>query len=404
MLRQVAQVFADEEITLEEGLRWSLAAIAPIMIWDEEYWYTLQVRQLQSVREAGLLAHLPIYVNSLGILATWRGDFATAASLIAEFGAIAEATGTRFSPYADQLPSPARARAARRRRRRADGVTRRREPGGRICVVHALHAAGRAAPALGRRRTAAGLGTGTRESLTRPGPRQGDTSSMSCAAAQSLSVGPAGSARIDRDVQQIVTEQAALRRVATLVARGVCHEELFAVVSQELARLAGADAAALLQFEPDETITLRAAVRSLLRHIALPVGAEVMPDRLPAYVETTAYFVVAEALTSVVKHARAIGATVHAAVRTERWNSRSATTARAAPTPGAAPGSPASPIASRASTAPSPSPAHQEQERPSQSRPRARLRLRRVEPLLNSEHERGGPPPEGQTDGKETPS
>jgi hypothetical protein len=70
MLRQVAQVFAEEEITLEEGLRWSLAAIAPIMIWDEEYWYTLQVRQLQSVREAGLLAHLPIYVNSLGILAT----------------------------------------------------------------------------------------------------------------------------------------------------------------------------------------------------------------------------------------------------------------------------------------------------------------------------------------------
>jgi hypothetical protein len=29
--------------------------------------------------------------------------------------------------------------------------------------------------------------------------------------------------------------------------------------------------------------------------------------------------------------------------------------------------------------------------------------LRRVEPLLNSEHERGGPPPEGQTGRKETP-
>jgi signal transduction histidine kinase len=317
---------------------------------------------------------------------------------------------------------------------------------------------------------------------------------------------------IDRDAHQLVAEQAALRRVATLVARGVCQEELFAVVNTELARLVRADAAALLRFEPDETITLlagwnaagapvpagerepvtaalrrlrdtarpvrfgpadvpltgpfiaeirrlgirasvavpihvdgrvwgismaasqrpepfpaatetrmveftelvataisnahshaelaasraravaaadesrrqiqrdlhdgaqqrlvttilnlklaaamleqtnhpaaaivndalesaehadaelrelvcgimpaalrhgglRAAVGSLLRHIALPVGAEVMPDRLPVHVETTAYFVVAEALTNVVKHARATRADVCAAVR-----------------------------------------------------------------------------------------
>ena len=60
---------------------------------------------------------------------------------------------------------------------------------------------------------------------------------------------------------------------------------------------------------------LHAAVRSLLRQIALPVSMEVMPDRLPAHVETTAYFVVAEALTNAVKHARATGANVRAAVR-----------------------------------------------------------------------------------------
>jgi signal transduction histidine kinase len=60
-------------------------------------------------------------------------------------------------------------------------------------------------------------------------------------------------------MQQIVDEQAALRRVATLAARGVSHEELFAAVNQELARLVGADAAALLRFESDETITLVAA-------------------------------------------------------------------------------------------------------------------------------------------------
>ena len=59
---------------------------------------------------------------------------------------------------------------------------------------------------------------------------------------------------------------------------------------------------------------LRAAVRSLLRHIALPVSAQVMPDRLPAHVETTGCFVVAEALTNTLKHARASSANVRAAV------------------------------------------------------------------------------------------
>jgi len=57
----------------------------------------------------------------------------------------------------------------------------------------------------------------------------------------------------------IAAEDEALRRVAALVARGARHAELFAVANQELAQLAQADAAALLRFEPDETITLLAA-------------------------------------------------------------------------------------------------------------------------------------------------
>jgi signal transduction histidine kinase len=61
------------------------------------------------------------------------------------------------------------------------------------------------------------------------------------------------------DVQAIVAEQAALRRVATLAAHAVSNERLFAAVNEELARLVGADAAALLRLEPDETVTLLAA-------------------------------------------------------------------------------------------------------------------------------------------------
>jgi GAF domain-containing protein len=54
----------------------------------------------------------------------------------------------------------------------------------------------------------------------------------------------------------IDSEQEALRRVAELAARGASYEELFAVVSQELAQLVGAYGAALLRFESDDTVTL----------------------------------------------------------------------------------------------------------------------------------------------------
>jgi DNA-binding CsgD family transcriptional regulator len=104
LLRRAARMFTEEAST-EEGLRWGWAGapIAPGTLWDEEYWHTMTGRRLQSVREAGLLVHFPIFVNSMAALATWRGDFTTAASLIAEADAIAEATGTRFAPYAAVL-------------------------------------------------------------------------------------------------------------------------------------------------------------------------------------------------------------------------------------------------------------------------------------------------------------
>ena len=50
---------------------------------------------------------------------------------------------------------------------------------------------------------------------------------------------------------------------------------------------------------------LRAAVKSLRSHVPLRVDAEVLADRLPERVELTAYFVISEALTNVVKHAGA---------------------------------------------------------------------------------------------------
>jgi DNA-binding CsgD family transcriptional regulator len=101
MLRRVAHIFAEDEIATEEGLRWGwVAATGTTVLWDVESSQSILLRQLQSAREAGLLVHLLRYVNMLGILATWCGQFAEAASLVAEGDAIAEATRTRFAPHA----------------------------------------------------------------------------------------------------------------------------------------------------------------------------------------------------------------------------------------------------------------------------------------------------------------
>ena len=67
---------------------------------------------------------------------------------------------------------------------------------------------------------------------------------------------------------------------------------------------------------------LRGGVQALVSRVSLPVTVRISVGRLPASVEATAYFVISEALTNVVKHARAsrAGVTVeaeHGALRVE---------------------------------------------------------------------------------------
>ncbi len=57
---------------------------------------------------------------------------------------------------------------------------------------------------------------------------------------------------------RLAEEQAALRRVATLVARGVHPEEVFAAVTGEAGRLLGAHLAGMARYESDDTVTVLA--------------------------------------------------------------------------------------------------------------------------------------------------
>ncbi len=72
------------------------------------------------------------------------------------------------------------------------------------------------------------------------------------------------------EFERLAEEQAALRRVATLVARGAPPAEVFQAVVAEVGRLVPADAAALSRYETDDTLTIIGAWSSADGYV--PVG------------------------------------------------------------------------------------------------------------------------------------
>jgi signal transduction histidine kinase len=128
--------------------------------------------------------------------------------------------------------------------------------------------------------------------------------------------------RLVRDLHDGVQQ----RLVYTTVTLKLAHralqnegEDLAALLSQALdhAEQATAELRELAHGILPAVLTqggLRAGVDALASRMPLPVENGVSVGRLPAAVEATAYFVVAEALTNVVKHARARRARVAARV------------------------------------------------------------------------------------------
>jgi DNA-binding CsgD family transcriptional regulator len=87
-------------IPVEDVLRWGWAATgASDAVWDDEGTRAIAARNVQLVRDAGALAELPIHLAALGLAKVWIGDFAGAASLIAESESVAAATGSPIAPY-----------------------------------------------------------------------------------------------------------------------------------------------------------------------------------------------------------------------------------------------------------------------------------------------------------------
>jgi DNA-binding CsgD family transcriptional regulator/tetratricopeptide (TPR) repeat protein len=87
-------------IPVEDVLRWGwMATAAYTAVLDFDGLQAISARQVQLVRDAGALAHLPLYLAQLGMARPWMGDFAGTASVIAETDSVAAATGSPIAPY-----------------------------------------------------------------------------------------------------------------------------------------------------------------------------------------------------------------------------------------------------------------------------------------------------------------
>jgi uncharacterized protein YjeT (DUF2065 family) len=97
-LQQAATALPD--MSDEEVRRWGMGTlVAASAVWNLEALLAVASRAVKLVRDAGVLAELPLTLFSLGVAITWIGDFAGGAALAAEADSVAEAIGSRFPSY-----------------------------------------------------------------------------------------------------------------------------------------------------------------------------------------------------------------------------------------------------------------------------------------------------------------
>ncbi|MCU1428780.1 MAG: ATP-dependent transcriptional regulator, MalT-like, LuxR family [Actinomycetia bacterium] len=100
-LKQALNEFGSDDVSADDAVRWIwLAVPAAQALWDDKSWGLLSTRHVQLARDAGALGVLPMAFTQRAGMHLYEGDFAAAALLIEEAGAITEATGIQLAPYA----------------------------------------------------------------------------------------------------------------------------------------------------------------------------------------------------------------------------------------------------------------------------------------------------------------
>jgi signal transduction histidine kinase len=119
------------------------------------------------------------------------------------------------------------------------------------------------------------IAVGSREGSLPPGSEQRMTEFTGLVATAVANAQNRAALETSRDeLARLVAEQAALRRVATLVARGIDPGEVFSAVAEEVRRLLDADTAAVARYEPDgKSVMIVGGAREAL--VKFQVGAPV---------------------------------------------------------------------------------------------------------------------------------
>ena len=150
-LRRALRAFNDADMTTAEELRWGwFAQAAASALWDDDAWRAMLVRQVRLAQEAGALDQLPIMLGALGTAVAWSGDFAAAAALDAEAGAVCEVTGSRAAPFTAMMLASLRGRQAEAAPLIEGTITEATAGGQGIAVAYAHWAAAIMANGLGR--------------------------------------------------------------------------------------------------------------------------------------------------------------------------------------------------------------------------------------------------------------
>ena len=139
-LQRAAKVLTG--IPIEDVLRWGWVAYsASAAVWDAKGMHTISARQAQLARDAGALAELPLYLNGLCLTIMWMGDFAAAASLIAESDSVAAATGSHNDPSVALRLAALRGREAEASAAIAGAIEHAAAEGHGLAAAHAHWAA-----------------------------------------------------------------------------------------------------------------------------------------------------------------------------------------------------------------------------------------------------------------------
>ena len=102
--QRTLRAFRDDDLTVEEGLRWLwLASAVAADVWDYECWSLLSARHEQMARASGALSELPLALNSRAVVHLFAGELDAVASVGP--GAGRGAAGHRHEPRARMASS-----------------------------------------------------------------------------------------------------------------------------------------------------------------------------------------------------------------------------------------------------------------------------------------------------------